>query len=63
MNRGRDKRRTLHLIVPLRYVLNLGTITLDYVRTLWKKTITIRRCTSDTVILSRGSANAYSMLW
>ena len=25
MNRGKEKR-TLHLIVPLRYVLNLGTI-------------------------------------
>jgi hypothetical protein len=34
------------------------------VRTLWKKKIiTIERCTSDTVILSRGSVNAYSMLW
>jgi hypothetical protein len=27
MNRSRKKKRTLHLIVPLRYVLNLGTIT------------------------------------
>ena len=35
----------------------------EYVRTLWKKTITIKKCTSDTVILSRGSDNAYSMLW
>jgi hypothetical protein len=33
------------------------------VRTLWKKTIMIERCTSDTVILYHGSANAYSMLW
>jgi hypothetical protein len=33
------------------------------VRTLWKKTIMIESCTSDTVILSRGSANAYSTLW
>jgi hypothetical protein len=35
MNR---EERTLHLIVPLKYVLNLGTI--EQVRTLWKKTIT-----------------------
>jgi hypothetical protein len=35
----------------------------EYVRTLWKKTITIERCTSDTTILSSGSANAYSTLW
>jgi hypothetical protein len=27
MNRGREKKRTLHLIIPLRYVSNLGTIT------------------------------------
>jgi hypothetical protein len=27
MNIGREKKRTLHLIVPLRYVLNLGKIT------------------------------------
>jgi hypothetical protein len=33
------------------------------VRTLWKKTITIKRFTSDTVILSRGSVKAYSTLW
>jgi hypothetical protein len=33
------------------------------VRTLWKKTITIKKCTSDMVILSRGSVNAYSTLW
>jgi hypothetical protein len=33
------------------------------VRTLWKKTITIKKCTSDTMILSRGSVNAYSTLW
>jgi hypothetical protein len=55
--------RTLHLIVPLRYVLNLGTIAQVNMRTLWKKTITVERCTSDTMILSRGSANAYSTLW
>jgi hypothetical protein len=33
------------------------------VRTLRKKTITIERCASDMVILSRGSVNAYSTLW
>jgi hypothetical protein len=33
------------------------------VRTLWKKTITIKKCTSDTVILTHGSTNAYSTLW
>jgi hypothetical protein len=33
------------------------------VRTLGKTTFTIKKCTSDTVILSRGSANAYSTLW
>jgi hypothetical protein len=33
------------------------------VRTLWKKTITIKKYTSYTMILSRGSANAYSTLW
>jgi hypothetical protein len=27
MNRGRERKRTLHLIVPLRYVSNLETIT------------------------------------
>jgi hypothetical protein len=32
-------------------------------RTLCKKTITTERCTSDMVILSHGSANAYSTLW
>jgi hypothetical protein len=62
MNRGIEMR-TLHLIVPLRYVLNLGTIAQVNMRTLWKKTITVERCTSDTMILSRGSANAYSTLW
>jgi hypothetical protein len=35
----------------------------EYVRILWKKTITVERCTSDTLILSCGSANASSMLW
>jgi hypothetical protein len=33
------------------------------VRTLRKKAITIERCASDTMILSRGSTNAYSTLW
>jgi hypothetical protein len=33
------------------------------VRTQWKKTTIVERCTSDTVILSRVSANAYSTLW
>jgi hypothetical protein len=56
MNRVREKKRTLHLIVPLIYVLNLVTITI-------KKTIIIKKCTSDMVILSHGSANAYSTLW
>jgi hypothetical protein len=64
MNRGREKKRTLHLIVPLRYVLKLrNNNASDYVRTLWKKTITIKRFTSDTVILSRGLVKAYSTLW
>jgi hypothetical protein len=27
MNRAREKKRTLHFIVPLRYLLNLGTMT------------------------------------
>jgi hypothetical protein len=34
----------------------------EYMRTLWNKTIT-EKCASDTVILSRGSTNAYSTLW
>jgi hypothetical protein len=33
------------------------------VRTLRKKTITMKSGTRDTMILSRGSASAYSMLW
>jgi hypothetical protein len=33
------------------------------VRTLRKKSITKESGTRDTVILSRGSANAYSTLW
>jgi hypothetical protein len=35
----------------------------DKVRTLRKKAITIESHTSDMVILSRDSANAYSTLW
>jgi hypothetical protein len=33
------------------------------VRTLRKKPITMKSGTRDIVILSHGSANAYSMLW
>jgi hypothetical protein len=33
------------------------------VRTLEEKPITMKSDTRDTVILSRGSANAYSTLW
>jgi hypothetical protein len=48
----------------LRYALNFrNNNTSENVRTLRKKTITIKKCTRDTTILSRGSANAYSMLW
>jgi hypothetical protein len=32
-------------------------------RTKGEKPITMKSNTRDTVILSRGSANAYSMLW
>ena len=32
-------------------------------RTPWKKTIIIERCTSDMMILSHCSTNTYSMLW
>jgi hypothetical protein len=42
-NRGREKKRTFHLIVPLRYVLDLGTITPVNMRELYgRKTITIK---------------------
>jgi hypothetical protein len=64
MNRGREEKRTFRLIVPLRYVLNFRTNnTSENVRTLWKKTIVIKKCTRDTTILSRCLAHAYSTLW
>jgi hypothetical protein len=51
MNRGREEKRTLHLIVPLRYVLNFRNYnTSENVRTLWKKTIAIKKCTRDMTI-------------
>jgi hypothetical protein len=37
--------------------------TSDYARTQEEKAITIKDGTRDMMILSRGSANAYSMLW
>jgi hypothetical protein len=37
--------------------------TSDYARTQEEKAIIIKYGTRDTVILSRGSANVYSMLW
>jgi hypothetical protein len=37
--------------------------TSDYVRTQEEKPITIKDGTRDTIILSRGLANAYSTLW
>jgi hypothetical protein len=40
-----------------------NNITSDYVRTQEEKSITIKDGARDTMILSRGSANAYSMLW
>jgi hypothetical protein len=55
--------RTLHLIVSLEWVLNLGTIAQVIQRELKKKKIIIKGDTKDTTILSRGSANAYSTLW
>jgi hypothetical protein len=64
MNRGREEKRTLHLIVPLRYALNFrNNNTSENVRTLWKKTIAIKKSTGDMTILSRDSANAYATLW
>jgi hypothetical protein len=61
MNR---EKRTLHLIVPFRICIELrNNSASEYMRTLCKKTITTERCTSDMVILSHGSANAYSTLW
>jgi hypothetical protein len=58
------RERALHVIVPLRYVLNFGTIVQMNIWALYgRKTITLKKCTRDTVILSYGSANAYSTLW
>jgi hypothetical protein len=52
------------LIVALREVLNFGTIVQVNMSELYgRKTITLKKCISDMVILSRGLTNAYSTLW
>jgi hypothetical protein len=62
MNRCREKR-TLYLIVPLRYVSNLGTITQLNMWELYEKSNNNKEMHKWHVILSHGSANVYSTLW
>jgi hypothetical protein len=63
MSRGGEEKRTLHFIVSWICVLKLGTTMQVKYENSWKTTITIKKCTKDMAILSRGSANSYSTLW